>query len=151
MFNESICGFSILNIDVICHIIGIAQNSAFVKVLDLSSMALTLSSPRPDGDILERLQVNHTLRNWMYFFAIIFITHIHVDCIYTCCSFIQENKNYRWFDRDYYEKDLTFTTIVNFIQGRITADFLSKSTDAHFVDLSIDLPWTVLFTQIGVL
>ena len=85
----------------------------------------------------------------MYFFAI--ISHIHVDCIYTCCSFIQENKNYRWFDRDYYEKDSTFTTMVNFIQGRITADFLSKSTDVHFVDLNIDLPWNVLFTQIGVL
>ena len=76
---------------------------------------------------------------------------MHVDYIYTCCYFIQENKNYRWFDRDYYEKDSTFTTMVNFIQGRITADFLSKSTDAHYVDLDIDLPWTVLFTQIGVL
>ena len=50
-------------IDVIYHIIGIGHGSAFVKVLDLSSMALTLSSPGPDGDILERLQVNHTLRN----------------------------------------------------------------------------------------
>ena len=55
--------FNILSIDVTYHIIGIGHGSAFVKVLDLSSMALTLSSPGPDGDILERLQVNLTLRN----------------------------------------------------------------------------------------
>ena len=55
--------FNILSIDVIYHIIGIGHGSAFVKVLDLSSMALTLSSPGPDGDILERLQVNLTLHN----------------------------------------------------------------------------------------
>ena len=69
--------------------------------------------------------------------------------MYTCCSVIKENRNYRWFDRDYYEKDSIFTTMVNFIQGRITADFLSKGTDTHFPDLDIDLPWTVIFTQIG--
>ena len=70
--------------------------------------------------------------------------------IYISCLYIQENKNYRWFDRDHYEKDSIFTNIVNFIQRRITADFLSKRTAAQFVDLNINLPWTVLFTKIGV-
>ena len=65
MFYKSrkVFAFHILSIDVMYHIIGIGHGSAFVKVLDLSSMALTLSSPGPDGDILERLQVNLIIRD----------------------------------------------------------------------------------------
>ena len=59
---ENYLRFSILNIDIIYHIKGIGHDLSFVKVLDLSSMALTLSSPGPDGDTLKRLQVNLTLR-----------------------------------------------------------------------------------------
>ena len=61
--NNKYLRLSIPNINIIYHMIGIGHDSVFVKVLDLSSMALTLSSPGPDGDILERLQVNLIIRD----------------------------------------------------------------------------------------